>query len=48
MKTWKARISYPTGQVVVTVQAPNQHVARSMIEAKYGKGCILSGHVQQV
>jgi len=47
MKTWKAKIRFSTGDVVITVQAPDQHTARKMIEAMYGNGSILSGIVQQ-
>jgi hypothetical protein len=48
MKTWKALISFPSGQVTITVQAPDQMSAKAMIEAMYGKGSILSGHVALV
>ena len=48
MKTWKAKIRFPAGDVTITVQAPDQHTARSMIETMYGKGSILSGCVSPV
>ena len=48
MKTWKACISFPSGQVTETVQAPDQQSARAMIEAMYGKGSILSSSVSPV
>ena len=48
MSTYKATIRFPTGDVVITVQAPDQHAARQMIEAMYGKGSIMSGIVHRV
>jgi hypothetical protein len=43
-KTWKARIKLAkVGQQNVTVQADTQAKAKAMIEAQYGKGCIISG-----
>ena len=35
------------GDAKVTVSAPNQHVARSLIESQYGKGKILGDEVRQ-
>ena len=48
MSTYKATIRFPTGDAVITVQAPDQHAARQMIEAMYGKGSIMSGIVHRV
>jgi len=48
MSTYKATIRFPTGDVMITVQAPDQHAARQMIEAMYGKGSIMSGIVHRV
>lgn len=43
-EAWKARITLPkVGQQDVFVQADNQSEAKAMIEAQYGKGCIISG-----
>ena len=47
MTTWKATIRFIYGDVPVTVQAIDQHTARAMLEAMYGKGKILSGIVSQ-
>ena len=46
--TWKATIRTEWGAVEVTICAPNQHVARKMIQSQYGKGKILSNIVQRV
>ena len=42
-KTYKARIKLKSGSQEVTVQADNYLKAREMLEALYGKGCIISG-----
>jgi hypothetical protein len=48
MSTYKATIRFPTGDVTVTVQAPDEHAARQMISAMYGKDRIMSNIVQRV
>ena len=44
---WKAIIRTRWGDVEVTVDAPNQHIARKLIESKYGPGAILGNEVRQ-
>jgi len=44
---WKATIRTRWGDVEVTVDAPNQHIARKLIESKYGTGTILGNEVRQ-
>tara|TARA_A100001391_G_scaffold117509_1_gene79606 strand:- start:132 stop:278 length:147 start_codon:yes stop_codon:yes gene_type:complete len=45
--TWKAIIRTPYGDTEVTVQADNQHIARLLIESKYGRENILGSEVRQ-
>jgi hypothetical protein len=47
---WKFRATIRTswGDVQVTVEAPNQHAARVMLESMYGKGKILGNVVNQI
>lgn len=45
--TWSAIIKTQWGDVRVTVDAPNQHIARNLIESKYGKGSILGNYVNK-
>ncbi len=47
MFTWKAIIRTRWGDIEVSVDAPNQHIARNLIEAKYGKENILGCEVRQ-
>ena len=44
---WKAIIKTQWGDVNVEVDAPNQHVARKIIESKYGRGNIIGNEVRQ-
>tara|TARA_R110001592_G_scaffold251901_1_gene514587 strand:+ start:174 stop:320 length:147 start_codon:yes stop_codon:yes gene_type:complete len=46
LKFW-ATIRTQWGDVKVTIDAPNQHAARALIEAQYGKGKILGDEVKQ-
>jgi hypothetical protein len=53
IKTYKARvrIKNASGSSIeqdVTVQADSSSKARFMLEAQYGKGCILSGEPREV
>ncbi len=42
MKTYAAYVRLQNGAVVkVTVQAERSDLARAMLEAQYGKGCIV-------
>lgn len=42
-KTYKAKVKLPNGSAQdVTVQADSQSNAKSMLEAQYGKGSIIS------
>lgn len=45
MKTYKATIRFPTGDATITINAPDQHAARAMLESMYGKGSIVGGSV---
>jgi len=45
--TWSAVIKTQWGDVKVTVQAPNQHIAKNLIESKYGKGTIIGNYVNR-
>jgi|TARA_R110002020_G_scaffold67820_5_gene177926 hypothetical protein len=47
MSKWKAKVRTKWGDVSVSTVAPNQHVARQMIEAQYGKGTILGNEVRE-
>tara|TARA_A100001515_G_C4524483_1_gene194674 strand:+ start:653 stop:808 length:156 start_codon:yes stop_codon:yes gene_type:complete len=44
---WKAIIKTKWGDVSVEVDAPNQHVARNILESKYGRGTIIGNEVRQ-
>ena len=44
---WTAIIKTKWGDVTVSVEAPNQHIARQLIESKYGKGMILGNYVNR-
>ena len=44
---WKAIIKTQWGDVSVEVDAPNQHIARKIIESKYGRGTIIGNEVRQ-
>lgn len=51
IKTYKARVKIKTGQSsstvqAVTVQADSPFNAKAMLEAQYGKGCIMSPPVE--
>tara|TARA_B100000214_G_C23831040_1_gene564190 strand:- start:136 stop:288 length:153 start_codon:yes stop_codon:yes gene_type:complete len=46
--TWKATIRTKWGDMDVTIQAPNQHIAKKLIESKYGAGTILGNYVGRV
>ncbi len=45
MKTYKATIRFTTGDATITINAPDQHAARSMLESMYGRGSIVGGSV---
>ena len=47
---WKFRATIRTkfGDVQVVVEAPNQHIARAIIESMHGKGNILGNVVNPV
>ena len=47
MFTWKAIIRTPYGDTEVTIQAQNQHIARQLLEAKYGRENILGNEVRE-
>ena len=42
-----ATIRTKWGDAKVSVSAPNQHVARKLLESQYGKGTILGDEVRQ-
>jgi hypothetical protein len=43
IKTWKITIKLKSGTQQTTIQADTALKAKEMVEAQYGKGCILSG-----
>jgi len=45
MFKWKAIIRTQWGDVEIQIDAPNQHVARQLLESQYGKGSILGNVV---
>jgi hypothetical protein len=45
--TWKAIVRTKWGDVEVSIQAPNQHIARKLLESKYGVGVIIGNEVRQ-
>ena len=47
MYKWKAIIKTKWGDVRVEVDAPNQHIARKLIESKYGRENIIGSEVRQ-
>ena len=47
MYLWKAVIRTRWGDIQVSTQAPNQHIARKILESKYGEGTILGNEVRQ-
>jgi len=47
MFKWKATIRTRWGDVEVTIDAPNQHIARNLLESKYGRENILGSEVRQ-
>ena len=47
MFKWKATICTRWGDVEVTIDAPNQHIARNLLESKYGRENILGSEVRQ-
>ena len=47
MFKWKAIIRTKWGDVEVTIDAPNQHAARALLESQYGKGVILGNEVNE-
>tara|TARA_B100000131_G_C17615112_1_gene409324 strand:+ start:359 stop:505 length:147 start_codon:yes stop_codon:yes gene_type:complete len=47
MYLWKATIRTKWGDIQVSIQAPNQHIARNLLESKYGTGTILGNEVRQ-
>ena len=47
MFKWKAIIRTKWGDVEVSIEAPNQHIARNLLESKYGKENILGSEVRQ-
>ena len=47
MYSFWAIVRTPWGDVKVSVDAQNQHVARRLIESQYGKGKILGNEVRQ-
>ena len=44
---WKAIIRTRWGDVEILISAPNQHIARQLLESQYGKGTILGNEVRQ-
>jgi len=44
---WKATIRTRWGDIEIEIAAPNQHIARQLLEAQYGKGKILGNEVRQ-
>ena len=44
---WKAIIRTEWGDIEITIDAPNQHVARKLLESKYGVGTIIGNEVRQ-
>jgi len=44
---WKAIIRTKWGDIEITVEAPNQHIARQLLESKYGVGTIIGNEVRQ-
>ena len=46
--TWYAIIRTNYGDIRVTVDSPNPHIAKKIIESKYGQGTILGGYVGRV
>ena len=46
MYNWKATVRTQWGDIPVTISAPNQHIARKIIESKYGRGTILGNEVR--
>ena len=47
MFKWKATIRTKFGDVEVIIDAPNQHIARQLLESQYGTGVILGNEVRQ-
>ena len=47
MYTWKATVRTPWGDIQASIQAPNQHIAKMLLESKYGLGTILGNEVRQ-
>jgi len=47
MFKWKATIRTRWGDIEVSIDAPNQHIARNLIESKYGKENILGCEIRQ-
>ena len=45
---WTATIMLPTGNIPITVIAPDQWSARQMIDTQYGSGKILGSYVHCV
>ena len=48
MFKWYAMIRTKWGDVKVEIDAPNQHIAKSLLESKYGLGSIIGGSVNLV
>ena len=44
---WKAIIRTKWGDIEITIDAPNQHIARKLLESKYGVGTIIGNEVRQ-
>jgi|TARA_R110001583_G_scaffold115531_1_gene266048 hypothetical protein len=45
MYNWYAMIRTKWGDVKVEISAPNQHIAKSLLESQYGAGSIIGGSV---
>ena len=46
MFNWKATVRTKWGDINVSIAAPNQHIAKKIIESKYGNGTILGNEVR--